>query len=178
MPFFKPLGTLDYDIFGTSIKLNNLLTAGNPNGIFKKDVLQNYTINNQTPEQVSQSLYNDPQYWWVICYINGIVNPYTDWFLTQSQLYNMTIEKYGAAHVLDVHHFVNSTSGFIVDDFDTITYKTMVGNNTPLPNNIIQYTNYDYELEQNNKKQIIKVLPQQYITQFNSQYTSSMNYGK
>lgn len=55
-----------------------------------------YLIRDQdTPENLADRLYDDPEYHWVILLMNDIVNPLFDWPLKQDAFDKFIIDKYG-----------------------------------------------------------------------------------
>lgn len=170
MSYFKPLGKLQYNLFGNNTKLQNLIKSANPTTLLNSVILRNYTVNEQSPEQVAIDLYNDASAFWVILYVNSIVNPYSDWPLNSTDLYNFCIEKYGKINVISPHHFINNDTGLIVDDYYTLIYKNDIENNIDLPTNITIISNYQYELTLNQSKKNIVVVPQQYLVLFENTY--------
>lgn len=61
---------------------------------------------NQRPEVVASSLYGDPELDWVILITNNITNVRDQWPLSNNDLYNYMIDKYGSDEALsDIHHY-------------------------------------------------------------------------
>ncbi len=52
--------------------------------------------NGERPEQISYDFYGDEQYYWVILQINDIVDYYSEWPLSQYELDEFVVKKYGS----------------------------------------------------------------------------------
>lgn len=80
----------------------------------------------ETPELVSYKFYDTTDYHWVILLVNDILDPRFGWPLTDEQLYTYTANKYGAANVNAVKHYVAAEgSDIVVDPTQTIVNKTL-----------------------------------------------------
>jgi hypothetical protein len=63
----------------------------------KSNLFYSYDIeNNLRPDQIAEYYYNDPTYDWLIMLQNGIIDPYYGWYLSDEDLNNLIIEKYGS----------------------------------------------------------------------------------
>ena len=61
---------------------------------------------NERPDQIAQRVYNDPELDWVVILVNNIQDYYSDWPLSNAELHNYLIEKYGSEDKLtEVHHY-------------------------------------------------------------------------
>lgn len=117
--------------------------------IKENTVLYEYTQvkNGQTPEQIAYEYYNDPQLYWIILMINDISDLYTGWCMSDDQLYQYVVDKYGAENIYEVHHYET-------DDGDwTSTITT----------NPISYFTYEQLLNEDKRK--IKLLKNDYVSQ-------------
>lgn len=66
----------------------------------------------ETPEIVADKFYNNPQLHWIILQTNEILDARFDWPLSQQNLYQYTLSKYG--NVNGVHHYEDN-DGFIIN---------------------------------------------------------------
>lgn len=76
--------------------------------IFKEETLyqQYYVKNGQRPDQISYNLYGDEQYYWIILQINEITDYYTQWPLSQYELDEYILKKYGSDQEADkIRHY-------------------------------------------------------------------------
>jgi hypothetical protein len=66
-------------------------------------------IDGETPEIIAYKMYDDPQYHWVICLCNDLIDPQFDMPLDISSLEKKIIKKYGYASIeeamSDIHHY-------------------------------------------------------------------------
>jgi len=62
------------------------------------DILLEFELNEgETPEMVSQLVYDTPYYHWVIMMVNNIFDIYTEWFMADEQLYEYCVKKYNVS---------------------------------------------------------------------------------
>jgi hypothetical protein len=130
---------------------------------------------NQRPEVVASSLYGDPELDWVILITNNITNVRDQWPLSNNDLYNYMIDKYGSDEALsDIHHYETTEvkdeydrlvvpSGLQVDSDFTVTY-TKFNNTVSTVSPVKQVTNYEYETDINEEKRKIRVLKPAYLS--------------
>lgn len=130
---------------------------------------------NQRPEVVASSLYGDPELDWVILITNNITNVRDQWPLSNNDLYNYMIDKYGSDESLsDIHHYETTEvkdeydrlvvpSGLQVDSDFTVTY-TKFNNTVSTISPVKQVTNYEYETDINEEKRKIRVLRPEYLS--------------
>jgi hypothetical protein len=105
-----------------------------------------HTIRNwKSPENIAYDYYGSCDYVWIILSLNNIVNPFEDWLLSDEELKEHIKSKYGS-NMYDIHHY----------ECDGIKYTSLpeVTNNKV----INKITNYEYEVEENEKKRTIKIL--------------------
>ena len=121
-----------------------------------------FVADGETPEIISQKIYNDPAYYWTILIVNNIINPYTDWVKYGQPFLNWINEKYPDG-LNGIHHFWNVNTNSLCDDYDDKAFRLIIGN---LPAHINPVTNLEYETEENNKKREINIISTKYISQF------------
>jgi len=71
-----------------------------------------------TPESVSQELYNTPYYHWVVMNVNNIFDVHNEWYLADDQLYEYCQKKYDLNYVI-LNTAVNTTT----DTFTVVGHK-------------------------------------------------------
>jgi hypothetical protein len=108
----------------------------------------------ERPDTVSNDLYNNSAYDWSIRLVNKQVDPYFDWYLSTEQFEKYIAKKYGSlrsaqntiVHYKDVTNsiIINNTTYDLLDAGDQASYTAI--------------TAYDYELELNELKKVIKVV--------------------
>lgn len=106
-----------------------------------EDIYFDYLIKNwKSPENLAYDFYGSCDYVWAILIINNIVNPFEDWLLSDSEIKERIKSKYPNT-MYDIHHY----------EKNGIIYAKEVDGAIPI-------TNYDYEMDKNEKKRKIKVI--------------------
>lgn len=132
-----------------------------------------YTLEEgESPEAVSYKMYGVPDYWWVILFVNNIVDPYNQWYRDSSTIEKYTQKKYGS--LTGIHHFVNTNTGKKCDQYDNRKYMNDYTNNIALPLFIRPITYYEYEIEQNTKFRDIVVVTPRKISKFVNDFDRAM----
>lgn len=105
------------------------------------NIFVNYIIKDwESPENIAYKLYGSCDYAWIILLANNIINPYTDWLLTNDELEEYIDNKYGDT-ASDIHHY--EANGLIY-------YEPVTG--------AVSVTNSEYEYDKNEKKRKIYVV--------------------
>ena len=144
---------------------------------------------NQRPDVIAQKLYGDAELDWVILITNNITNIREEWPLSNQNLYNHMIEKYETENALSsIHHYETTEvkdeynrlvvpSGLQVDSNYSITYSKL--NNTLVTVSPVKsVTNYEYEINENEKKRKIRILKPQYLSVVITDMRNIMRYDK
>lgn len=149
-------------------------------------ILKEYSIRNAPrPELLSHMLYGTTQYYWVLLLINEIYDPFYDWIMSEQAVHEYSEQKYqyvGGVHSIAYHvsedgeKFWNVVEdplapGFWYDKGDLIKrYLQYKGTLIPM-------TNIEHEIEENEKKRVIKIIQpndmRRFISDFNKQMESS-----
>lgn len=120
----------------------------------------------ETPELIADKLYNDPELHWVVLMMNDITDRYHQWPLNENQFLAHINDKY--SNVDAVHHYeISQTSG------DT-TIKIDIGTDNTDHSGATAITNYEYEVEQQDKMRKIRLLDPAYIESFVGEYKTLM----
>lgn len=126
----------------------------------------------ERPEMVADRFYNNPNLHWIILHVNDIIDPRFDWPLSNADLLEYIIGKYGLPYIYHNHHYIEP-GGKIVN-----SYMVLSQSNKPVLPIVYQHsaerqsilfhqippvvltpvTNYDYELDLNEKKRRIKIV--------------------
>jgi len=165
------------------IEVKNLFKRGK----IRNDVYQNVTYftkysisGDDRPDNVAFDVYEDSKLDWVVLLSNNIVNVQTEWPLTQNSFENYLLNKYGTnENIYGIHHYetqkIKNSLGAIVLpeglhvdknfsmkflDANLGTY-TEVGGSADLITT--EVTNYDYEVDLQDKKRQIYLLKQDYL---------------
>ena len=123
-------------------------------------------LSGQTPEEIADKLYDDPELHWVILMVNDITDRYHQWPLNENQFQAYINDKYD--NIDAVHHYeTTQTSG------DT-TLKIDVGTvNTDYPS-ATAITNYEYEVAREDEKRQIRLLDPSYVDAFVEEFERLM----
>ena len=149
------------------------------------------------PENVAEELYNTDQLDWVVIVCAGIVNIRNEWPLSNNDLYEYALNKYGN-NLNDVHHFetveVKDSNGRIVLESGRSVNKefklsyfengevktndlTKLGTNVvAIEDPVASVSNYLYETIRNEEKRNIYVLKRGFLQQFLDDFRAIMIY--
>jgi hypothetical protein len=149
----------------------------------------------ETPEIVADKFYGNPEAHWLILLTNNILDPQYGWVLHYDAFGKYIVSKYGslANAKTGIHHYelIQKTQDVTTDkityathEVTSNTYSNLVTSGTPVaePTNYTSYTvggkvvrvfpeylktvyNYDWEVEQNEKKRNIKLIKREYYNQ-------------
>jgi len=147
--------------------------------IYKEETLYSpYTIHNgQRPEQISQAVYGDEQFYWIILQVNEITDYYSQWPLSELELTEFVYEKYGGASKAgEIHHWQtmetydqSPTPNLVlpgqleVPSNFKFSYPAEPGSNVILTTQPYSVSNFDYERDINEEKSQINLLDKKYI---------------
>ena len=165
------------------IEVKNLFKRGK----IKNDIFQDITYftkynikGDDRPDNVAFKIYEDSTLDWVILLSNNILNIQDEWPLTQESFENYLFNKYGDyQNINSTHHYeskeiknsmgtvilpkgLNVTQYYSVSFFDVNlgTYTEIGGAGNLITTEV---TNYDYEIDLQNKKRQIYLLKQDYL---------------
>ena len=193
MSYFRELPNINYvSLLKDKSKNNERLIVKN---IFKRAKLRSdvdqaitafeyYEITeNMRPDVVAQNIYGDPELDWIILVTNNITNIRDQWPLSNNDLHNYMVEKYGVTGLTNVHHYETTEmkddegrklldAGLQVDS--NFTFK--VGDKTYTP--VQQITNQQYEVDKNEEKRRIKILKSEFVSMFITDFRNTMKYSK
>ena len=121
-----------------------------------------YVIENgETPAGISERLYGDSKYDWVILLVNDITNIWTEWPMGNNELNNYIEEKYGSRALVDGYYIDNL--GNVISDPDVDT------------SNLRKITLHEYENIVNNSKRNIRLLDPINLSSFVRRFDNSYN---
>ena len=138
---------------------------------------------NMRPDVVAQNIYGDPELDWVILITNNITNIRDQWPLSNNDLHEYMVEKYGVTGLTNVHHYETTEmkdnkdrkildAGLQVDSNFTIQVKDKTYNP------VQAVTNQQYEMDRNEEKRRIKILKSEYVSMFITDFRNAMKYSK
>ena len=172
--YFNRFPTIPYDSVGNGkFKIvTNLLKRVSIRSKVKTNVLtfDTYDVKEgQTPEEIADKLYNDPELHWVVLMMNDITDRYHHWPKKQNQFDAYMVDKYD--NVDAVHHYeISQTSG------DT-TIKIDIGTDNTDHSGATLIANYEHEIALEDQKRKIRLLDPTYIEQFVEEYEEMMKEG-
>ena len=195
MGFFRELPNLLYPSFlpeKTSsldfIEVKNIFRRVK----LRDDLQNNFTVfdryqipMNARPDTVAEDLYGSPQFDWVVLTTAGILNVRNEWPLSDRDLYDYSLDKYGESlnsvkffettEVKDTSSRMILPKGKVVDSNFTIPKP---GEPTATLNPVVGISNYEYETRLNEKKRNIFVLREEYLQEFISDMRQIMTYNE
>ena len=210
MGYFRELPDLDYQSFLSSrtsndeyLRVKNLFRRNK----LRDDLASVFTLFNKyeivegaRPDTVAEELYGSSQLDWIVLLTAGITNVRDQWPLSNRELYNYTVKKYGLENINNVHHYETNeikdsanrlimSAGKVVDSNFIISYydrgimytndSTQLGAGVEVLTNVTRaISNSDYEIIENEKKSSIYLLKPGYIQQLLNDMRIDMLYGK
>ena len=193
MGFFRELPNLLYPSFlpeKTSsldfIEVKNIFRRVK----IRDDLQSSFTVFNKyeipmgsRPDMVAEELYGVASFDWIVLTVAGILNVRNEWPLSNRDLYNYSLDKYGDS--INSNRFFETTEvkdssgrlilpkGKVVDNNFTIPKP---GEPTATLNPVVGISNYEYETRLNDKKRSIFVLREEYLQQFLNDMRELMTY--
>ena len=143
---------------------------------------------NERPDTIANIVYGDPELDYIILITNNIIDVRSQWPLSNRDLYNYMLDKYGSdAALQEVHHYEtievrddnNRTvleGGLIVDEDFTFEYTSLDGKLIQVTNPTGPVTNFTYETLQNDAKRVIRILKVEFVGAFVSDMRKMMKY--
>lgn len=131
-----------------------------------------YVIEGDTnPVNLAQLLYGNPEYYWVLLLLNEVVDPFFGWVLSDKNIYDIAISKWGEANIDDIHHLVDrdgniyydlvENNGVYYDVGDQFFEKPFYSDGPLLP-----VTNIEYLRDLNEEKREIEIIQPEEIERF------------
>jgi hypothetical protein len=115
-----------------------------------------------TPEIVSDKVYNTVDLYWTILIANQILDPRWDWPVASNALSQYITDKYGVGNENGIHHYVNTDGDIVHSSYAGV--KSSV-------------TNTMYEDGLNEAKRRISLIKPQHLQQFLSSFSGLLNNG-
>ena len=193
MGFFRELPNLLYPSFlpeKTSsldfIEVKNIFRRVK----IRDDLQSSFTVFNKyeipmgsRPDMVAEELYGVASFDWIVLTVAGILNVSNEWPLSNRDLYNYSLDKYGDS--INSNRFFETTEvkdssgrlilpkGKVVDSNFTIPKP---GEPTATLNPVVGISNYEYETRLNDEKRNIFILREDYIQEFLEDMRAIMTY--
>lgn len=120
-----------------------------------------YTIQDgMTPRIIADKLYDDANLEWIVYMVNDIVDFYSEWPMTITELTSYCVRVYGTS-VNDTHHYEDGEGN-------------IVGEQHPSYDRI-PVSNYEHEHRENDKKRKIKILLPKYVDKLIAEFEEKIN---
>jgi len=114
--------------------------------------------NEMTPEKLSLALYNNQDYWWIICAINNIIDPFYDWIMLETEVYAYAEKLYD--NINDIHHWEDNE----YNQFDEDSPE----------NDRVPITNIEWEIHKNELKRSVRIVKMEYISKIEKEFKMHM----
>lgn len=170
MELFKNLPTINYN--GKTLRNLNFRPKLIEDINIESEAFYPYVVKEgERIDTVSYLYYDSPDYVWLIMLINDIIDPYHDWYLTTRQLEKKVIKKYGsvAAAQSQVLYKIDENG----NKYSTDTTAALVAGSSQVITDssitLTNYTAYDYEVDENEKKKHIVLLDKSYLREIDAQ---------
>jgi len=197
MKYFSTLPKVLYtDVAGNSKVMTNLMARASikPTLLNNPVVFYPYDIQDgDTPEIIAHKYYGDVYRYWIILYVNEMLDPQWDWPLSSNNFDNYIQQKYPTINVYTtLHHYektitqvdsgtnIITTNTLIIDqdtynDFvPTTKTATFTSGQVTISTTAKSVSLYDYELGLNEAKRNIKILNTNYVNQLETEITDLM----
>lgn len=126
------------------------------------DMFMEHVISDgDTPHKIASLIYGSSEYDWILFLFNDINDFFEDWPMEDETLRAHVEEKYGIAHLRDVHHYENR-EGEVVNSTHPSYDKFPV-------------SNYEYEQRLNDEKRKIRLLKPKYKERVVKEFKELMN---
>lgn len=146
-------------------------------------------IGDERPDNVAYKVYGDESLDWIVLLSNNIIDVRQEWPMPQSSFENYILKNYGSYENLEtIHHYetieVKNTNGIIivpkglrVPSNYSVTYYDSGLEQEVIKTNITEpFTNYQYEIDLENKKRNIFLLKPSYINLVLNDIQTTMEY--
>ena len=170
MSYFKRFPLMVYDMKddGNYKLLPDILRRVRQRNAIKQGqfVFDNYDVRDgEKPEDIAYKWFGDAQLHWVILMTNNITDRFHQWPMTQPQFDEFLTDKYGAGNEDAIHHYEITKSSGKTSSSGPNDYSHLVEVNSDT-DNASSISNREYEERQQDKYRSIKLLNQQFLSDF------------
>ena len=160
---YDSVGNGDYKLVTNLLKRVALRTKVRTNAA----LFDTYNVKEgQTPEEIADKLYGDPNLHWIVLYVNNVTDRYHQWPLTTPQFLAFLNDKYSNPDGL--HHYeITQTSGDTTVTIDIGTDNTEHSGATLI-------TNREFEEKRQDTLRAIRLLDPAYVDQFVEEFENLM----
>ena len=187
--FFVHYPQISYDISGTKpakVKtVINLMERAKIKNVVLDDIIRYFPYSikeNQRPDHVSDEVYGDVKYTWLIFLINDITDPIYDWPLGTREFGSYIRAKYGTLLIAKstIHHYeqiirtrveATGTTEAVPEariEIDETTYDTLAA-----AARNIKYC-YDWEVDRNEDKRDIKLINRNFVADILTEHAEKL----
>lgn len=179
--YFKYFPKIQHDIknIGQSVTLTNILRRFivRTDVQDRTDVFYEYQVQEgDRPDTIASKYYDDADLAWIVLHYNNIQDPYFEWPLFGSDFTNYIKTKYGSVPnaqqgIYEYRQVLNEPSvrydgtkikkRYLVIDQETYNTLSEIDRES--------ITNYDYEVERNDRNREIRILDKKYINRVSSE---------
>ena len=170
MSYFSKFPLITYDIKnnGNYKLLPDILRRVKQRSAIKSGqfIFDAYDVRNgEKPEDIAYKWFGDAQLHWVILMTNNITDRFHQWPMTQPQFDEFLTDKYGAGNEDAIHHYEITKSSGNTSSQGPNDYSHLVEVNSDT-DNASSISNREYEERQQDKYRSIKLLNQQFLSDF------------
>ena len=140
------------------------------------------------PDTIAEEIYGSSELDWVVLITAGILNVRNEWPLSNNDLYDYALNKYGTdlnsvryyqtTEVKDSEDRLILPAGKVVDKNFTIPKPDTSNEESATLNPVKSISNWEYETIKNNEKRSIYILKRRYLQQFLNDMREIMTYKK
>ena len=194
LPDFEYVSRLPDAKISDYIRVKNLFKKG----VIREDIFQDLTFftkyqiqGDDRPDNVAFDVYGDANLDWLVLTCNNIINVYDEWPMTQFNLENYLLEKYGTYENINATHHYETTevknaagvvvlpAGLEVDSNYSITfYDERTEGMTTVSSPVTEVTNYMYEQKLQDDRRNIFLLKPRFLNVVKDDLEEMMQYKK
>ena len=199
VPDIEYVNRLPDSSIGDYIKVKNIFKGVS----IREDILQDLTVfekfqivGNDRPDNVAFEFYGDSNLDWLVLKCNNIINVQSEWPLTQMDLDEYLLDKYGDYNTLynGIHHYetkeIKNSKGVVIvpeglqvsENYKVTYFDLALGQHRSSlieeKNIATSITNYDYEINIENEKRNIYLLKPGYTSLVEEDLEREMKYKK
>ena len=199
VPDIEYVNRLPDSSIGDYIRVKNIFTGVS----IREDILQDLTVfekfqivGDDRPDNVAFEFYEDSNLDWLVLKCNNIINVQSEWPLTQMDLDEYLLDKYGDYNTLynGIHHYetkeIKNSKGVIIvpeglqvsENYKVTYFDLALGQHRSSlieeKNIATSITNYDYEINIENEKRNIYLLKPGYTSLVEEDLEREMKYKK
>ena len=115
-----------------------------------------------TPEKLAEEVYGNQDYWWIICVINKVIDPFYDWVKTEREVHAYVDMAYENRY--DIHHWEDTEFNQYEDDSPQ--------------NDRVAVTNLNWEIHKNDEKRNVLLLKPIHIPKVEEEFAEWMRQTK